>query len=122
MHCLRALTHTEAAQCITREIQRHEFPGTLRPQLHIESALHDGKLRLIGPRVVALAPRRPANRSLDCRAYLCRGRLGERGTFVEHHRNIGAQILLNLDCSLRCEFQWRTIDMAAKLRTVVGEL
>ncbi len=79
----------------------------------VDAALHDSKEPLIFAGVSSFRPVRPAGSALGRLENLfARGR--ERRTLVEGHNDVGAELHLNFDRSLRREFQPRPVQMASE--------
>ena len=121
VHRLRRFAHAEPAERVTGEVHRDQFPRAFSAEVEVQPALHDGELRLVGSRVVPLAALGPQDRSRDRGPHLRRVGVGRRA-LVEYHRDVRAEVLLNLDGSFGREFERGAVDVASELRPVVGDL
>ena len=110
-HRLLRLADGEAADGVAGEIERGEELHALRPQVGEDAALHDAEERLILAVMGGLAPLGPAMRPRQ-RLHIV-GVIVRRGALIQHHRDVGPQVHLDLHHPLRGE----AVDGAVDVRT-----
>ena len=91
--------------CVSLEAERGDALRAGAAKGAVGTALDDAKYYLVGAPPRARRSFGPAQRPFGCGAKSgAAGRVGSVGsTFVEHHRDVGAQPLLDLDRSFRRE-------------------
>ena len=115
---LLRLAHGQAADAVARKVHGAQRPGALPAQVGVDAALHDAEEGLIGARVGGLAALGPAVGALHGRPGV--GLVGLRWrALVEGHDDVGTQLLLDLDGSLRREAVERAVDVRLEDRALL---
>ena len=100
---------------------RCEFTGALQPQRLVQAPLDDREFGLVIPLRRGEAPGRPADASLE-RVDDHFAAIGQFDDVIEHHRDVAAECLLDLDRVFRGQPDDRAIEVAFEGSGLFGDL
>ena len=125
-HLRLRLAHAHAAHRVSGKVQRRERLRRLATQVVERRALHDGEDVMAGREKAALGGDRAAlARPPQTSRHGTRARVafaGPRRTFVDDHRDVAAEVLLDRHDLARPEKQFRPVEVRLKRHAVVPDI